>query len=154
VIVIPKNRVEWQAMADFLHHYAKSVPHHDSQFIGWVTNDTLRMVIGFDCFLGATAQISVANEPDFHFTPRAILREVFRYAFVTAKREMLLAILSSANKRAMKYDTHLGFRELLRLPGMHENGDDLVVLGMKRSECRYLNQGNPDEQIVRSAARA
>jgi hypothetical protein len=48
-------------------------------------------------------------------------------------------------------DLHLGFRELYRLPGMHDDGADLVLLGMTKSECRYINQAvkpQPEEQVA------
>jgi len=155
VIVIPKSKLEWTAMAAFINFHAKVSPSPDMQFFGYVRGEKLCMVVALDGFLGKTAQINVANAPDWHFTPRVMLREVFRYAFVTAGREMLLGVLNSRNTRAMNYDLHLGFRELLRLPGLHEDGGDFVVLGLKKSDCRYIDAMEvPSGQEIRSAARA
>ena len=152
MIVVAKSPKEWQALAGFLQHYAKVAPSSDLQCIGWVSEQKLVMVVGLDGFLGGVAQIHVAYLPGWHYTPKAMLREVFRYAFVTAKREMLLGILNSKNEEAMNFDLRLGFREVLRLPGMHEEGGDFVVLAMRKSECRYLKTSAEVTPIRRAAA--
>ena len=139
MIVVPKTQNDWQAMTAFMRFHAGVMPSADMQCIGWVVNGGLVLAVSFNGFVGKVAQIHVAMAEGWHFTPRAMLREVFRYAFETAQLEMLIGILNSKNDRAMKYDLHLGFRELHRLPGMHEDGGDLVMLGLKKSDCRYLD---------------
>jgi hypothetical protein len=44
-----------------------------------------------------------------------------------------------SDEKAMRMDLHLGYHEIFRLPGMHEDGGDLIVLAMKKTECRYLD---------------
>lgn len=138
MIVGAKNNQEWQALARFLNHYAYVQPSADLKMIGWVRDGELSMVVGFNGFMGKVAQIHVSMLPEFHFTPKAMLREVFGYAFNLAERELLLGIVSSENTTAIKYNEHLGFNELWRLPNMHENDGDLIVMGMYKHECRYL----------------
>jgi RimJ/RimL family protein N-acetyltransferase len=151
VIAIPRSQREWEAMAAFVRHHAGVLPNADARCIGWVSDHKLVMAVTFQAFLGKTAQIHVAMVPGWHFTPRAMLREVFHYAFDTAKLEMLLGVVNSKNVRAMRWDMHLGFRELHRLPGMHDDGGDIVLLGMKKAECRYLALR---EEPVAAAGRA
>jgi len=140
MIVVPQNDQQWQAMTQFVRHYAGVQPNADTRCIGWVSEGKLVMAVTFQAFIGKVAEIHVANAPGWHFTPRAMLREVFHYAFVTAGLEMLLGVVNSKNTRAMKWDLHLGFRELLRLHGMHDDGGDIVLLAMKKAECRYLRE--------------
>lgn len=140
MIVLPKTPDQWKAMTAFMQHYAGVYPGNDLQVIGWVSEHKLVMVVGFNGFIGKLAQIHAAYAPGWHFTPRAMLREVFHHAFNTAQLEMLLGVVNSKNVRAMKFDLRLGFRELHRLPGMHDDGGDLVLLGMKKAECRYLRE--------------
>jgi len=143
VIVFPANREQWQALSEFLRHYAGVQPSADLICMGWVTEEKkLVIVVGFGGYLGKVAQIHVAYAPGWHFTPRALLGAVFRYAFQTEGREMLLGILNSRNEKAMRLDLHLGFREIFRLHGMHDDGGDLVVLAMTKDECRYLKEQN------------
>ena len=148
MIVTARNPDEWAALSGFLKHYAHVNPSADMQFIGYVSEGKLVMVIGFSGFVGKLAQIHVAYADGWHFTPRSMLRAVFRYGFITAGRELLVGIVNSKNVRAMRMDLHLGFREMYRIPGMHDDGGDFVVLGMKKSECRYLDEPERGEVVI------
>lgn len=153
MIVSARNQAEWNALASFLQHYATVKPTADLQLIGWVSDEgKLVAVVGFNGFIGKVAQIHVAFDKDWHFTPRALLREVFRYAFVTCDREMLIGVVNSRNVKAMRYDLRIGFREAFRFPGMHDDGGDIVLLTMKKSDCRYLEA--PDAVAVAQARSA
>ena len=161
MIVVPRPGTgEWGTIASFMRYHAKVSPSPDMVFFGWVSDaqhrrGSLVMGVSLDGFLGKTAQINVAMAEGFHFVPKAMLREVFYYAFVTAQREVLLGVLNSKNTKAMRFDAHLGFREVARLPGVHENGGDFVLLAMTRGECRYLDLSEvPHGQEIRSAAAA
>ena len=116
MIVSPQNAPEWRTMANFLHAHAMVQPSPDLTMIGWVEDDSLQIVAGLNGFIGKVAQIHIAFAPEWHFSPRLMLRAVFRYAFLDRKLKLLVGILNSNNERAMKFDKHLGFRELLRLP--------------------------------------
>ena len=126
-------------MVAFLQHYAFVVPTKDMHFIGWVVDNKLVMLVCLNGFLGKVCQMHVAMVPEWKFTPRAMLRKVFHTAFVEFKRETVLGIVNSLNDLAMEYDQHLGFKELWRLPKMHDEGGDIVVFGMAKDDCRFLN---------------
>lgn len=140
MIVVPANPNEWGEMARFLHLHAGVHPSADLRLMGWMSDDAgLAIVVGFNGWIGRVCQVHLAFAPGWTYPPRKMLREVFRYAFRTSKREMLIGIVNSKNEKAMRMDLHLGFTELTRLPGMHDDGGDLVVLGMTREQCRYLD---------------
>lgn len=140
MIVVPNHPAEWQALAGFLHQYAGVHPSADMRCIGWVSDEKkLVAVVGFNGFVGKVCYSHVAFAPDWHFAPRTFLHEVFHYVFETAKCDMVLGIVNSKNEKAMRMDLHLGYHEIFRLPGMHEDGGDLIVLAMKKTECRYLD---------------
>src|SRR5262245_17947780 len=140
VMVLPKNPQEWSTMVEFLREHAGVHPSADLRVIGWVSEGKLVIVVGLNGFLGKLAQIHIAFAPGWHFSPRDMLEEVFRHAFISEKREMLLGVVNSNNAKAMRWDQHLGFRELYRLPGMHDGDGDVVLLAMKKDECRYLTR--------------
>jgi len=152
VIVVPKDQKEYQAMVAFLQAYALVQPTADMQCIGWVTENRLRLCVGFNAFLGKTCQIHVAMEPGYEFTPKEMLEAVFSHAFVTLKRHLLLGIVNSNNRRAMRYDRHLGFKEVTRLKGMHDDAGDVVVFSMTQEDCRYLPSVPVEQQPVEAEA--
>jgi len=122
----------------FLNHYAHVSPTADMEFAGWVINDELQMVVGFNAFMGKTCQMHVAMLPHFKFTPKAMLKHCFEHAFKTRKRELVLGIVNSNNTEALAYDKNLGFEELWKLPRMHDDEGDIVVLGLRKENCRFL----------------
>jgi hypothetical protein len=139
VIVSPKTPQEWQAMSQFLLQYAFVHPSADLKMIGWVEGNSLAICVGLNGFMGKVCQMHVAMRPDFRFSPRLMLREVFRYAFNDCEREMVLGVVNSKNEEALRYDLHLGFKVMYALPKLHDDGGDIVLLGMTKDECRWLN---------------
>ena len=51
-------------------------------------------------------------------------------------------VVNSNNIKAMEYDQKLGFKEAVRFAGMHEDGGDLVVFEMNKSDCRWIRERN------------
>jgi RimJ/RimL family protein N-acetyltransferase len=116
-------------------------PTKDLQAIFWANPETqvIEWCIGFDSFLGKTCQIHVVNF-NKKYTPRKLLFAVFDYAFNKAGVETLLGVVNSNNEDAMKYDQNLGFKEVHRLEGMHDDGGDLVLFAMKKADCRFIRE--------------
>lgn len=138
MIVVPKDPQELGAMFEFAHAHAGVSPTPDTHVIGWAVDGQLKIVVALNAWLGKTCQMHIAFEPGFHFTPRAMLKACFRHAFERCNREMVLGVVNSHNDQAMRYDLHLGFEEVGRIRAMHDEGGDIVVLAMKREDCRYL----------------
>lgn len=138
MIVVPRNKQEWEVATQFLALHAHVVPSFETKILGWVEQDHLKIAVGFTGFMGKVCQIHVAMAPHYHFAPRAMLEATFDYAFNQLKREKLIGIVNSLNTKAMRFDTHLGFTEEHRLEGMHDDGGDIVILSMHRDACRYL----------------
>jgi RimJ/RimL family protein N-acetyltransferase len=145
VIISPKNPKEWNACAHFMGFYGHVSPSMDMKFIGWVSDEKLQICVGFHGFMGKACQIHIAMTPEWHFSPKEMLREVFNYAFRTAGRELLIGVVNSRNAAALRYDLHLGFKELYRIPDMHDDGGDIVIVGMKKEECRWLDKEEAEQ---------
>lgn len=137
MIHIPTTPEEFLAAAGFLGAKAHVEVTNQLRLICWKT-DSLKMVVGFNNWIGKTCCMHVAMADGFRFTPRAMLRAVFAFAFDGAKCEMVFGLVNSKNVAAMRYDQHLGFKVSQVYEGMHDDGGDLVILTMKRGDCRYL----------------
>jgi RimJ/RimL family protein N-acetyltransferase len=140
VIVAPKDKKQWDFLASFMQHYAHVCASPDTRFIGWVEQGELKMCVAFNAFLGRTCQIHVAMMPGYHFTPRKMMDACFHFAFEELRVSTLLGIVNSNNKKALRYDMHLGFKEEHRMPGMHDDNGDIVLLSMARADCKYLKE--------------
>ena len=128
-----------QLAADILFHEIGVKSTCDLQAIFWVNPETMQpdWCIGFDGFVGKTCQIHVVNRKK-KYTPRALLKAVFEYPFEKIGIEILLGVVNSKNLEAMKYDQNLGFKEVNRFEGMHEDGGDIVLFAMKKEDCRFI----------------
>lgn len=79
----------------------------------------------------------VAGEPGW--LTRDLIRCTFDYAFEVCKVNMIIGLVPSGNKDAIRFNTHLGFSTVTKLVGAHPDGS-LILMTMTRGECRYLNR--------------
>lgn len=66
------------------------------------------------------------------------LHEIARHLFITCNRKRIFGLVPSDNAKALKLDTHIGFREVARVPDGYAEGVDYVVLRMDRDNCRWI----------------
>jgi len=93
-------------------------------------------IVLFDQFTenSCTAHISITNP----MALRGLHIEAFKYAFNQLDKSMILGPVESDNKKALKLNAHFGFTEVARIKDAYADGVDLVLLQMKREDCKYL----------------
>lgn len=130
-----------QLAAEILHKEIGVQPSADQQAILWANPETkvIEWCIGFTAFIGKTCQIHVVNF-NKKYTPRKLLWATFDYPFRQLGLESLIGIVNSNNEQAMKYDQNLGFKEVHRFAGLHDDGGDIVVFELKKDECRFIKE--------------
>lgn len=101
-------------------------------------------VVGFEGFNGASVRMHSAGEGNW--VTRDLLFASFDYPFNRCKLNMVIGLIPSGNVQAIKFNTNLGFRTVLELPGAHPDGS-LVVMTMERRECRFLERKKHGRQI-------
>jgi len=129
-----------QIAADILLREVGVQPCGDLKALFWVDDENkIEWVVGYTAFIGKTCQMHVINLTEA-YTPKALLFGAFDYPFNYLGVEKIIAIVNSLNTRAMNYDKKLGFTEVVRLEGMHDDGGDLVVLEMNKADCRWIRE--------------
>ena len=115
-------------------------PCADLQAIFWLAeNGDIEWVVGYTAFIGKTCQMHMVNLKG-GYTPKGLLFDAFNYAFNECGIEKVFGVVNSLNTKAMDYDKKLGFNEVLRFDGMHDDGGDLVVLEMNKANCRWIRE--------------
>jgi len=66
------------------------------------------------------------------------LEAIAHYLFVTRERKRIFGLVPSNNARALKFDKHIGMREIARIPHAMGEGVDYIVMTMTREECPWL----------------
>jgi len=140
MILLPQTSEQYGLLARFAKEQAGMHPSMDARYIGWSSEAKLCMVVGYNGFVGAVCQMHVAMLSGWHHTPKKMLWACFDYPFNQLKLKRVLGVVNSKNEAAMRYDLHLGFTELYRMEGMHDDGGDLVVLGMNKGDCKWLTE--------------
>jgi RimJ/RimL family protein N-acetyltransferase len=69
---------------------------------------------------------------------RDFLRVAFRYPFVQLGCNRVTGYVPASNADALRFDLNLGFKIEGRMREAIETGEDVLVLGMLRGECRFI----------------
>jgi len=91
-----------------------------------------------------TVELSFASASP-HWQSRRYLRDLFDYPFMQLGCIRITTFAPKANSRAVSLNRRIGFKPegIMRLAHF---GDDLVVFGMLRDECRWLRHGQKQTQ--------
>lgn len=105
--------------------------------IGSVSGTDILGVVGFDQYNGSSIIMHVAGDPGW--LTRELLKACFDYPFNICKVNMIIGLVPSGNKEAIRFNTHLGFKLETTLVDAHPDGA-LLLMTMRRGECRYLTR--------------
>lgn len=149
MLIACRTPEERTTAAAVLFDHAGVQPCADMQALVWVNQETqqIEWVVGYTGFMGKVCQMHVVNLSTRR-APRKLLKAAFDYPFNQLNLKTVLGIVNSKNDQAMKFDRHLGFKELMRLEGQHDDGGDLVVLAMDKDDCRWLQEREHEERMV------
>ena len=118
--------------------------------IGYERHGELVAGVIVDHYNKASACLHVAGTGKYWLT-REFLRFVFGYVFEQLRLNVILGFVPSWNTQALRFDQHLGFIEQCRIPAAVPHGD-LVILAMRREQCRYLGSFAHGRKILATSS--
>ena len=98
----------------------------------------IRGMVGYDSFTPNSVQMSIAV--DSMIAVRALAVPAFDYAFNQLGKSLSIGIVSSRNGEALTLNAWLGYQETYRIRDAHSDGIDLVILELRRADCRWLKK--------------
>lgn len=98
------------------------------------------VAVGYNAFNGRTCAMHAVIQKPEYVTP-GVVREVFEFPFYHCGVEHLIAPVEASNIDALDFDKRLGFKEICRFKEGATVGD-LILLGMSKSECRWIGKRN------------
>jgi hypothetical protein len=111
----------------------------DFRALGLVKNDCLVAVIGYNGFMGrACFMHSAIDDPSA--IDRTFTRAVFEYPFIQCGLNTVLAPVPADNAKALKLDYAVGFKPFTTLENADAEGKDLLLLRMRKEECRWIKE--------------
>ena len=109
--------------------------------IGQEIDGEVKAVIAYTNFQEKSCCMHVASIQD-GWISKDLLWAAFDYPFNKLKVKVILATVASTNEEALKLDRHLGFVDKAYIEDAHTDGD-LVILAMRRENCRWLDINAP-----------
>ncbi len=110
----------------------------DAAAIGVRSDEGLHGVVVFDSFTSTGCWVSVVSDGGRKWITRELIIRVFAYPFIQLDYPRLNSFVSVNNADAIRFNEHFGFQREGVLREAGENGEDLIVYGMLRRECRWL----------------
>lgn len=107
-----------------------------SQCIGLERDGELIAGVLYDYWNGASIYMHVAAN-GAHWLDREYLRVCFDYPFRQLGAKVVIGLVPESNKKARRFDEHLGFKLTATIPEGHPDGK-LLIYTMRRDECRWL----------------
>jgi RimJ/RimL family protein N-acetyltransferase len=87
---------------------------------------------------GVSVNIHVGAVPGKHWCTREFLRKIFVYAFMQLGCQRVNGFVDAHNTKALRFDEHVGFKREGVMKCANKAGGDVIVMGMLRSECRWI----------------
>jgi hypothetical protein len=98
--------------------------------------ETLGGVV-FTGFLYGSIILHMAGN-ETHWASRDFLWMVYDYAFNQLGVRKCVGLVASNNSRALSIDLRMGFRIEAKLTDMLADGGDLMILTLKKADCKWL----------------
>ena len=108
-----------------------------TQCIGQLKDGNLVAVAGYTNFMPKACEIHIGSVGE-HWANKDFIWAVFDYPFNKLGLSVILGQICADNIDALKLNRHLGFKVVAEIPDAHMSGD-LVIMAMKKEECRFLN---------------
>lgn len=92
----------------------------------------------FNWYTGASISMHVAAEPGRRWLNRDFLYRCFAYPFIQLNCNRVTGLVRVDNLDAQRFDEHLGFVKEGVIRQGADDKTDLILYGMLKSECRWL----------------
>ena len=107
--------------------------------IGQEKDGKLIAVVGYNSFLPNSCHMHIAST-DVLWPTKDFLFAVFDYPFNKLEVKVIIAPICKGNVKPLNMCRKLGFEQVADIPYGHPDGD-LIVVAMKRNQCKWLQQG-------------
>lgn len=109
----------------------------DARAIGYEDASGIRAVAVYDTFSLCDCFMHIASDRSGLWLNRRSLVAAFAYPFIQLDLRRVTGFIAASNVPSLRFAMHLGFE----VEGHRRNalpGDDVVMLGMLRSQCRFI----------------
>ena len=106
--------------------------------IGLAEDGELIAGVVYNMFTGPSISMHVAAMPGRRWITKDFLWRAFAYPFIQLGCQRVTGLVREDNLDAQRFDEHLGFVREGLLRSACEDGQNMILYGMLRKECRWL----------------
>ena len=110
----------------------------DTGNIALMRDGVIIAVCVYSHYTGAGVMMNIASDGSKRWMTKQFLRACFEWPFNYLKCRRVTGLVRADQPDVVKFDEHLGFKQEGVVREGEEDGMDLVVLGMLKSECRWI----------------
>jgi RimJ/RimL family protein N-acetyltransferase len=110
----------------------------DAKAIGMTINHDIVAAAIFDTFSTSSCFISIASDGSAKWLNREFLIRVFAFPFLQCGHRRVSSIVSETNAASLRFIRHLGWTEEGRIRQGGPKGEDVILFGLLREECRWV----------------
>lgn len=129
------NEYDWDWMK------ARAIPTRCEDTQGIVAYDTQTQKILACCAMDSFSKTSCSTHMAID-SPRVLrhgfLQEVAHHLFIVCGRSNVIGVVPAGNSRALRFNEHIGFKEIARIPNGFDVGTDFVIMQMTKEDCKWL----------------
>jgi L-amino acid N-acyltransferase YncA len=110
----------------------------DAMAVGWGDSESVRAVLVYDCWSPEQCHVHITSDGSGRFITRKFLAAGFYFPFVVHGRHRITGLIPRSNVPSLRFARHLGMKHEGTMREAATGRSDMIVLGMLRSECRFL----------------
>ena len=92
----------------------------------------------YNMYTKASICMHVAAEPGARWTTKEFMYAFFAYPFLQLNCNRVTGLVRTSNLAARKFDEHVGFIQEGVIRQAFEDGEDAILYGMLKSECKWI----------------
>jgi hypothetical protein len=112
--------------------------------VAYAATGKIMAIMAADSFTPDSCNVHVAIDNPI-VIKYGFLNECFTHLFHTARRSHVFGLVPANNSRALKFNDHIGFTEVARIPDGVGTGTDYVILRMDKAQCRWISHDKEKE---------
>jgi len=141
MVVEAKTVNTLQIAAGILYERAFVQPSNDLRALLWYSKKgTIDWVVGYNNWIGKTVQMHVVSSGESN--PKTLAFAAYDYPFNQCGIDIIFGVINSLNKKSIILAEKAGFTEKERWEKMHDNGGDIVLMEMKKENCKWIRHEN------------
>lgn len=110
----------------------------DPKAIGYEFDGELKAGVVYTNYSGANVFVTIAADAPL---TRKFLFAIFWCPFEQFGVNHITCAIEASNRRSLKFCMHMGFRLRGKLPESAVNGEDVILMGLLKRDCRFLAWG-------------